>query len=136
MRPLTPLLLAAPLCALTLAGCGTATSTSGFSGGEHEVAQTIANFQSAATAGEGSKICADYLSSDIVAKLGGHSGCETAIKHQLAQVDNLELTIAGIKLAPDGRSATATVKGTHYGKKAIEPLALVKEGSSWKLSGP
>jgi len=136
MRPLTSLLLAAPLCTLALAGCGTATSTSGFSGAEREVAQTIANFQSAATAGEGSKICADYLSSDIVAKLGGRSRCEAAIKHQLAQVDNLELTITAIKLAPDASSATATVKSTHYGKNAIQPLALVKEGSSWKLSGP
>ena len=136
MRALPLLLLAAPLCALALTGCGTSTSTSGFSGAEHEVAQAISNFQSAATAGEGSKICADYLSGEIVSKLGGRSGCERAIKHQLAQVDNLELTITGIKVAPDGTSATATVKSTHYGKQAIQPLMLAKEGSSWKLSGP
>ena len=139
MHPRARLLaIALPLCALALAlgGCGTATSTTAFKGEQHEVAQAVANFQSAASAGEGSKICDDYLSKAIVAALGGHSGCESAIKHQLAQVDNLELTIETVTLGKDGRSATVGGKSIDYGKNKLQDLALVKEGGAWKLSGP
>jgi hypothetical protein len=133
-----PLAIALPLCALALAldGCGTATSTTAFKGEQHEVAQTVSNFQSAASAGEGSKICADYLAKAIVNSLGGRNGCESAIKHQLAQVDNLEITIESVTLGKDGRTATVGVKSIEYGKNKLQDIALLKEGGAWKLSGP
>jgi hypothetical protein len=135
LRALPPA-LAATLCALVLGGCGTATSTAGFKGEQHEAAQAIANLQSAATAGEGPKICAHYLAKAIVSSLGGTKGCESAIKQQLAQVDNLEATVESVKLAPGARSASATVKSIKFGKNKLEKVALVKEGGSWKVSGP
>src|SRR5579872_5595205 len=115
-RALRPLLLLGA-CALLVGGCGSATSTAGFTGAEHDAAQAIANLQSAANAGEGDKICAQYLAHARVRELGGKKGCETAIKHQLAQVDNLEVTIKSVKVAPDGRSATAQVRSVFYGKQ-------------------
>ena len=50
MRRLLALALACCSCALGAAACGTTTSTAGFKGAEHEVAQTIADLQSDVTA--------------------------------------------------------------------------------------
>ena len=126
--------IAGAACALALGGCGNTTSSAGFSGAQHEAAQAVANLQSAANAGEGGKICADYLASSIVNALGGRKGCETAIKHQLAQVDNLEITIEAVTLAPGGTTATATVKSTYFGKRRLAKLPLVKENGRWKVA--
>ena len=65
-----------------------------------------------------------------MAKLGGRKGCEAAIKNQLAQIDNLEATIVSMKVAPDGKSATAKVKSTYEGKSREQTLPLVKEGGA------
>jgi outer membrane murein-binding lipoprotein Lpp len=124
--------LAAPLCALVLAGCASTTSTSGFKGEKHEVAQAIANLQSNATSGDESKICASDLASSIVTRLGGSKGCEAAIKRQLTEVDSLELTVESISMT--GASASASVKSVHEGKKKDSTVALVKEGKAWKIS--
>ena len=134
-RPLPPAILACAL-ALCVSACASTTSTSNFKGAEREAAQAIANLQSAASAGEGSKICADYLAHAIVVKLGGKKGCERAIKNQLIQVDNLEAKIEAVKVAPGGGSATATVKSIRYGKSTLDSVSLVREGASWKISGP
>ncbi len=46
----------------------------------------------------------------VVARLGGTKGCEAAIKSQLAEVDNLEVHVESVTLAPGGKSATAGAK--------------------------
>jgi len=133
-RPLT--ISALPLCALLLAACGAAsTSVSGFSGVKHEVAQTIASFQSDANATEEKKICANDLAAHIVQSLGGVRGCEAAIKTQLRQVDNVELSVQSIQLGARGTSANASVKSVHEGKSRPSTMQLVKEGGRWKISG-
>ena len=68
-------------------------------------------------------------------KLGGRKSCEEALKHQLAQIDNLEATIVSVKVAPGGKSATAKVKSTYEGKTREKTVPLVKEASGWKVSG-
>jgi hypothetical protein len=128
-------LLCAPLIALGLSACGTAVTTSSFHGAEHEVAQTIANLQTDATAGEQNKICSRDLAASVVARLGGSSGCQAAIKNQLSEIDSLELSVQSIKLDASGKSATAAVKSTRSGKKTPGTLALVKEGDNWKVAG-
>ena len=132
VRPLFALFLCAPL----LAACGTAASTSSFKGVQHEVAQRIADLQSDATSSNRENICKKDLAGTIVTKLGGVKKCEAALKHQLAQIDNLEATIVKVNVAPDGKSATAAVKSTYEGKTREKTLPLVKEGGSWKVSGP
>jgi hypothetical protein len=122
--------------ALVLAACGSSTSTSNFKGAEHEVAQRISNFQSDATSSSRSNICTKDLAGPLVTRLGGRKACEAAVKSQLGQVDNLEVTIKSVKLAPDGKSATATVKSTENGKTRVRTVALVKEGGAWRLSAP
>jgi hypothetical protein len=135
-------LLCGPLLALGLAACGNTVSTAGFKGEQHEVAQTISNLQSNATAGEEKKICADDLASAVVAHLGGTKGCEAAIKTQLAEVDNLEVSVLSVKLGTAGKAgaagkadtAVAQVKSIQAGKTAPSAVSLVKEGGKWRIS--
>jgi hypothetical protein len=124
-----------PLCALALSACGTTTSTAGFEGEQHAVAQTIANLQADATAGEQKKICADDLAASVVTRLGGVNGCEAAIKKQLAEVDSLEVSVQSVHMAAGDTSATADVRSIYEGKTRPSTLALVKEGGKWKLTG-
>jgi copper chaperone CopZ len=123
------------LATLGLAACGTTVSTNSFKGEEHAVAQTVANLQSDATAGEQGKICKSDLSAPVVARLGGAKGCEQAIKNQLTEIDNLELGVQSIKLNVAASSASATVKSTRAGKTTVSLLTLVKEAGKWKVAG-
>jgi hypothetical protein len=145
-------LLCWPLLAVGLTACGTAVSTSAFKGEQHEVAQTVANLQTDATAGEEKKICANDLASAVVARLGGASRCEAAIKSQLGQVDNLEVSVQSVTLgpakpggtakpggaakpgAPGLATASARVKSIRSGKHAESTVSLVKEDGKWKIS--
>ena len=128
-------LIALCLCVPALAACGSTASSSAFKGVEHEVAQRIADLQSDATSSNRESICKNDLAAPIVTKLGGRKACEEALKHQLAQIDNLEATIVSVKVAPDGKTATAHVRSTYEGKTRERTLPLVKEASGWKVSG-
>lgn len=130
MRRATTLCLL--LCAPLLAACGTATSTSSFHGAEHEVAQTLANLQSDATATDQRKVCERDLAASIVAKLGGKSGCEAALKTQLSELDGTELNVVSVHLS--GTTATAKATSVYSGKKKETTVALVHEGGKWKIS--
>jgi ABC-type oligopeptide transport system substrate-binding subunit len=135
-RPVPVIALCSCAAALALSACGTTTSTSSFKGEQHEAAQSVADLQSDVAASSNSKLCTNDLSSGIVKRLGGRKACETAVKHQLTQIDNPEVTIQSVKIAPGGKTATATVKSIHDGKSRTGTVALVKEGGRWKVSGP
>lgn len=122
-----------PLCALAISACATKTSTGNFKGAEHSVAQTIANLQSAVTAGEQKKICAEDLAASVVTSLGGAKGCEKAIKEQLAEIDGTEAEVEAVRVS--GTTATAKVKSTYSGKKKLSEVTLLEEGGKWKVSG-
>lgn len=129
-RPLA--VICAALCPLALAACSTSTSTAGFKGTEHDVAQTVANLQSDITAGEEKKICENDLAAPVVSRLGGAKECESTLKDQLAEIDNTELEVESVKLS--GSTATARVKSVHGGKKRTTDVTLVEEGGKWKIS--
>jgi hypothetical protein len=116
-----------------LSACGETASTSGFSGESQKVAQTVANFQTDASASNQKKLCENDLAATITNKLRSAGGCQAAIKQQLKDIDALGLTIESV--AVTGTSALARVKSTYSGKSAITTLKLVKEGSHWKISG-
>jgi hypothetical protein len=130
-----PALLCLPLSALSLTACGSTAVTAPFKGEKHEVAQTIANLQTHATAAEQKKICADDIAAAVVAHLGGSKRCEAAIKSQLAEVDNLETSVKSVDVTATGKTATAQVKSIHEGKTATSAVTLVKEAGKWKISG-
>ncbi|HTA14971.1 MAG TPA: hypothetical protein VK781_08955 [Solirubrobacteraceae bacterium] len=125
------------LCALALpiglAACGETASTGNFKGESHNVAQTVSNFQSDATAGNQKKLCQNDLASTITARLQSSGGCQATLKEQLHEIDALNLTIESISV--NGTGAIAHVKSTYSGKSRITTLTLVKEGSHWKISG-
>jgi hypothetical protein len=136
-RPLA-LLCCLPPLGLALAGCGAAvTSTSSFKGEQHEVAQTIANLQAYATSAEENKVCANVLAGSVVTRLGGVKGCERAIKNQLNEVDNLEVSVESVQLSRHGglSTASAQVKSIHAGKSRASTVSLVREAGRWKISG-
>jgi hypothetical protein len=122
--------------ALTLSACGTTTSTSNFKGEQHEAAQRVADLQSDVAASDESKICGTDLAPAIVTRLGGRKACENAVKHQLTQIDNPEVTIKSVKIAPGGKTATASVTSIHNGKTKAGTVALVKEGGRWTVAAP
>ena len=115
-----------------LAGCGSAVSTSGFSGAEHEVAQTIANLQTDATATNEKKICTEVLAASVVSSLGGTQGCEAALKTQISEIDNLEADVKSVSISGD--TATAEVVAIKEGHKHLETVVLVKEPKGWRIS--
>ena len=121
-----------PACAVGVAACGATTSTAGFKGAEHEVAQTIADLQSDVTSGDRKKICERDLAAPVVTKLGGLKACETVIKNRLSEIDNTDLTVESVKV--DGTHATAQVRSTYGGKKQVHSVTLAKEGSRWKIT--
>ncbi|HEY5045265.1 MAG TPA: hypothetical protein VII53_05355 [Solirubrobacteraceae bacterium] len=133
-------LLCVPLLALGVTACASTASSGSFKGEQHEVAQTISNLQSEATAGEAQKICKNLLAGSVTARLNAASrsssggGCTQAVKSQLTEVDSPELTIESVQLH-GGASASAMVKGTYAGKSRVSTITLVKEGGKWKISG-
>ena len=78
-----------------------------------------------------------YVENDLAAtvktRLGtAGSGCQSALKHQLSQIDTLELTIKSI--AVKGNAASAHVTSTWSGKSRESTLALVREGKAWRIA--
>ena len=129
----TLVLLCVPLLAVVVSACASTTANS-FKGESHAVAQTIANLQTEATAGEAQKICSEELASTVTARLNSvPGGCKQALKSQLSQVDTQELTVE--KVHPHGStSASAEVKSTYAGKNKVTTVTLVKENGVWKIS--
>jgi hypothetical protein len=130
----TATLAALALVALAVAACGTAeVSTSGYKGEAQAVARRVSAFQSDATASDQKKLCENDLAATVKASLRTASGnCESALKHQLSQIDTLELKIKSIEVK--GNTAKAHVQSTWSGKTKESTLALVKEGGAWRIA--
>lgn len=127
-------LLCLSLSPLIVAACGSTVSTSSFKGEQHAVAQTIADLQSDATAGDEKKLCTDDFAASVVTKLGGSKRCEKTIKTQLTEIDSLEVSVQSIQIAAGGASAAASVKSTYAGKKRAGTVTLTKQDKRWKIS--
>ncbi|HEY3970764.1 MAG TPA: hypothetical protein VGL79_05140 [Solirubrobacteraceae bacterium] len=119
--------------ALGVSACAETASTGKFSGESHNVAQTVSNFQTDATAEDEKKLCDNDLAAPLTVKLGRVGGCQTVLKAQLHEIDALGLTIESIVV--NGTHALAHVKSTYSGKSRISTFALVKEGAHWRISG-
>jgi hypothetical protein len=125
-----------------LAGCGETVSTGSYSGESKAVAQRISEFQHDATEASEKNICSRDLSVRLRATSIGASveACEAALKRQLKQVEDVNLSVKSVSV--HGNSATATVKSTWSGKNCLstmllekQPSTAKKEGSAWKISG-
>jgi hypothetical protein len=128
--------LGAVLLALGIAACGSTVSTSKFTGEAHEVAQAVSNLQSDARAGDQQKLCQNDLANAVVARLSAApGGCKQALKDQLSEIDNFDVTVESVQITGTGaqRTATARVKSTYNGKKTVRTVSLVNEGGNWKI---
>jgi hypothetical protein len=135
-RPTKPLslLLAVASLGLGLAACGKTASTNKFSGEEHEVAQGIANLQSDARSAEPQKVCSNDLAGAVVARLNAApGGCKQALKGQLSEIDNFDVTVESVQVTAPKHTAVAKVKSIYNGKNRIRTVSLVYEGGKWKI---
>jgi hypothetical protein len=129
-----PALLAA---AVLLAGC-TASSTSDddttkFRGDQRLVANTVEDFESAASKGDQDKICRDLLAKALVDRYAQRGGtCEKVVDATLKDTDSFKLTVEKVTIA--GQQATASVKADRGKNDVTQSVTLVKQGQGWRIS--
>jgi Putative lumazine-binding len=129
-----PALLAA---AVLLAGC-TASSTSDddtskFRGDQRLVANTVEDFESAASKGDQDKICRDLLAKALVDQYAQRGGtCEKVVDATLKDTDSFKLTVEKVTIA--GQEATASVKADRGKNDVTQSVTLVKQGQGWRIS--
>jgi copper chaperone CopZ len=134
LRTLPPIALVA---AVLLAGCTTQSTnnddTNNFRGDQRLVANTVEDFESAASKGDQDKICRDLLAKDLVQQYAQRGGtCEKAVDGTLKDTDSFDMTVEKVTISGD--QATANVK-VDRGKKDInQSLTLVKQGAGWRIS--
>jgi hypothetical protein len=131
-----PALLGATLLVFGVAACGSTVATSSFKGEQHEVAQTISNLQADVRAADQQKVCENDLAGTVVTRLStAPGGCKQAIKGQLAEIDNFDVTVESVHVTGTGskRTATARVKSVYNGKSLARTVSLVFEGGKWKI---
>jgi hypothetical protein len=129
-------LLGAALLAFGVAACGSTVATSSFKGEQREVAQAISNLQSDVRAGDQKKVCENDLAGPVISRLSAApGGCKQAIKGQITEVDNFDVTVESVQITGTGskRTATARVKSVYNGKKRVRTVSLILENGKWKI---
>jgi hypothetical protein len=135
LRSLPPFALAA---AVLVAGCTTQStsnndSTSKFRGDQRLVANTVEDFESAASKGDQDKICRDLLAKALVQQYAQHGGtCEKIVDATLKDTDSFNLTVERVTIS--GQQATASVKADRGKNDINQALTLVKQGTGWRIS--
>jgi hypothetical protein len=134
LRTLPPLVLVAAALA---AGCTTQSSdddsTSKFRGDQRLVANTVEDFESAASKGDQDKICRDLLAKALVQQFTQRGGtCEKAVDGALKDTDSFDLTVERVTIS--GEQATANVKADRGKNDINQALTLVKQGAGWRIS--
>ena len=134
LRSLPPIAL---LGALLVGGCTTQSSnddsTGKFRGDQRLVANTVEDFESAASKGDQDKVCRDLLAKALVAQYAERGGtCEKAVDAALKDTDSFDLTVERVTIS--GQQATAAVKADRGKKDINQSLTLVKQGAGWRIS--
>jgi hypothetical protein len=134
LRTLLPL---GAIVAVAVAGCASRTTTNDSSGkfrGEQRlVANTIEDFESAASKGVQDQICRDLLARSLVVRYTEHGGsCEGAVDGALKDTDSFGLTVESVRITDT--DATARVKADRGKNDVLRTINLVKEGPGWRIS--
>ena len=134
---LRTLLALGAIAAVAVAGCASQTTSSDSSGkfrGEQRlVANTIEDFESAASKGDQDQICRDLLARPLVVRYTEHGGtCEAAVDGALKDTDSFGLTVESVRIT--GTNATARVKADRGKNDVLRTINLVKEGPGWRIS--
>jgi hypothetical protein len=134
LRTLLPL---GAIAAVALAGCTTQStsddSSGKFRGEERLVANTIEDFESAASKGDQDQICRELLARPLIATYAKRGGtCEHAVDGALKDTDSFGLTVESVRIVD--QQATARVKADRGKKDVFRTITLVKEGAGWRIS--
>jgi hypothetical protein len=127
----------AAIAAVAVAGCTTQTnsndSSGKFRGDQRLVANTVEDFESAASKGDQGQICRELLAKPLVAVYARRGGtCENVVDGVLKDSDSFGLTVESVRIT--GAQATARVKADRGKKDVLRTLTLVKEGTGWRIS--
>ena len=127
----------AAIAALSVTGCTTTTtsddSSGKFTGEQRLVANTVEDFESAASKGDQAQICRELLAKPLIATYAERGGtCEDAVDGALKDTDSFGLTVESVRIT-DGQ-ATARVKADRGKNDVIRTINLVKEGTGWRIS--
>jgi hypothetical protein len=128
-RPGLALLAAAVL----LAGCGTTSSATNFSGAEQGVAEQVEALQSAGEARDGEEVCGQILSDELrTAVQAGRSSCAEQVEEAIADADDFDFEVEDVTV--QGERATARVRARVGGADRLRTLELVRERGRWRIS--
>jgi hypothetical protein len=134
---LRSMLPVAAIAAAALAGCTTQStsddSSGKFRGEQRLVANTVEDFETAASKGDQDQICRELLAKPLIAQYAEHGGtCEKAVDAALKDTDSFGLTVESVNIAD--AKATARVKADRGKHDIIQTMTLVKEGPGWRIS--
>jgi hypothetical protein len=127
----------AAIVVVAVSGCAAQTtsddSSGKFTGEQRLVANTVEDFESAASKGDQDQICRELLAKPLIAQFAEHGGtCENAVDEALKDSDSFGLTVESVRIAD--AQATARVKADRGKKDVLRDLTLVKEGPGWRIS--
>ena len=134
LRTLLPL---GAIAAVAVAGCAsqpTSNDSSGkFRGEQRLVANTIEDFESAASKGDQDQICRDLLARPLAVRYTERGGtCEHAVDSALKDTDSFGLTVESVRIS--AAQAAARVKADRGKHDVLRTINLVKEGTGWRIS--
>lgn len=103
-----------------------------FDAQQQEVVDRIGEFGDATADQDYKKLCTEVLSKSAQ-KIGGD--CEKTFSQSGAQLKDFKITVKSVKVAKDGKTATAVVDVTSNVNKAVQSqdLSLIKEGGEWRV---
>jgi hypothetical protein len=134
---LRTLLALGAIAAVAVAGCASQTtsndSSGKFRGDQRLVANTIEDFESAASKGDQAQICRDLLARPLVVRYTERGGtCEHAVDGALKDTDSFGLTVESVRIT--AAQASARVKADRGKHDVLRTINLVKEGPGWRIS--
>jgi hypothetical protein len=117
------------LAALATAGCGAQQSEPAeLSGDEQQVADVLADLQTAAEEDAPRRVCTDLLARDVARRLG--AGCTRAVEQAFAGSDTFTVSVEDVRIAgPRARARIST--GVEDEEELVE---LVREGDVWRIA--
>lgn len=129
VRRLVPMLLV-----LALSGCGQAASSSAeFEGEEARVAEVVDELSAASERRDGTKICADLITEDLVSDFeAGDVSCSEELDDALREADDSTLEVTSVEVSGD--SATAEVTGQAGDEDREATFEFEKVEGSWRIS--
>src|SRR4051812_49495799 len=103
VRMLRTLLPLGAIVAVAVTGCASQSSSNDssgkFRGDQRLVANTVEDFESAASKGDQDQICRDLLAKPLVDQYAKHGGtCEAAVDGALKDTDSFNLTVESVTI--------------------------------------